>query len=227
VTDGDFEGQTPMDTFSACLAFGPLAIYLVLLGLINLQRRPLVISGTRETLSLGLALMGLVIVGPMQLFMPQEAATRFGQFVWILLLGFYVLCLTLIIILSRPRLVVYHISPEDLRLALDAAARRIDAETTWAGKTVSLPLARVHLHVESFPPLGNVALLATSDDQSASGWRRLELSLRETLRETTVAAGPHGFWMLLCGVLMLSALAFWVVDNPQTIAQGIERMLRP
>ena len=117
----------------------------------------------------------------MQLFMPQEAATRFGQLVWLLLLGFYVLCLTLIIMLSRPRLVVYNISPEELRPILDAAARRIDPEAVWAGKTVEPAAVRVHLHVESFPPLGNVALLATSDDQSASGWRRLEAALRETL----------------------------------------------
>ena len=33
-----------MDTFSACVAFGPLAIYLLLLALINLSRRPLVVS---------------------------------------------------------------------------------------------------------------------------------------------------------------------------------------
>lgn len=216
-----------MDTFSACLAFGPLAIYLLLLGAINLQRRPLVVSGTRETLSLGLALVGLVIVGPMQLFMPGEAATRFGEFVWLLLLAFYVLCVTLVVIISRQRLVVYNISADELRVALETAARRIDAETVWAGKSVSLPLARVHLHVESFPPLGNVSLVATSDDQSARGWRRLEGALRETLREMPVAIRPHGFWLALCGVLMLSALAFWVADDPQTIAQGIERMLRP
>ena len=37
-----------MDTFSACLAFGPLAIYLVLLGFVNLSRRPLVISGPTQ-----------------------------------------------------------------------------------------------------------------------------------------------------------------------------------
>jgi hypothetical protein len=216
-----------MDTFSACIAFGPLAIYLLLLGAINLARRPLVISGTRETLSLGLALMGLVIVGPMQLFMPEHAANRFGAIVWLLLLGFYVLCLTMIVMLSRPRLVVYNISTSELRLALDAAARRIDADALWAGKNLNLPLARVQLHVESFPPLGNVALLASGDDQSPSGWQRLELSLRETLRHSPGAAGPHGFWMLLSGVLILTALAFWVVDDPQTIVQGIERIRRP
>jgi hypothetical protein len=216
-----------MDTFSACMAFGPLAIYLVLLGMVNLARRPLVISGTRETLSLGLALAGLAIIGPMQLFMPQEAATRFGQYVWLLLAAFYILCLTLIVMLSRPRLVVYNVGPQELRLALDAAARRIDPDTTWAGRNLSLPLARVHLHVESFPPLANVALLSTGDDQSVAGWRRLELSLREVLAETPAAAGPHGFWMLLVGALVLASLAFWVVDDPQTIAHGLERMLRP
>jgi hypothetical protein len=216
-----------MDTFSACVAFGPLAIYLVLLGAINVGRRPLVVSGTRETLSLGLALAGLVIVGPMQLFMPEHAATRFGELVWLLMIGFYLLCLTLIVMLSRPRLVVYNITAQELRLALDAAARRVDAEAMWSGKNLGLPLARVHLHVESFPPLGNVALLSTGDEQSPSGWRRLEASLRETLRSAAGAAGAHGFWMLVCGVMTLVALAFWVADDPQTIAQGIERMLRP
>jgi hypothetical protein len=163
----------------------------------------------------------------MQLFMPQEAATRFGQYVWLLLAAFYVLCLILIIMLSRPRLVVYNIGPQELRLALDAAARRIDPEATWAGRNLSLPLARVHLHLESFPPLANVALLATGDDQSITGWRRLEVSLREVLRETPVAAGAHGFWMMLAGALVLASLAFWVADDPQTIAHGLERMLRP
>lgn len=216
-----------MDTFSACLAFGPLAIYLFLLGLVNLSRRPLVINGTRETLSLGLALGGLVIVGPMQLFMPQEAAVRFGQFIWLMLIGFYVLSVTLLILLSRPRLIVYNISSEELRLALDAAARRIDSDAAWTSTSLSLPTLRVHLHIEPFPALGNIALLATGDDQSITGWRRLEYALRDTLRETTVMPGAYGLWMLVIGSMMLAGLAFWVVDDPQTIAQGLERMLSP
>ena len=127
-----------MDTFSACVAFGPLAIYLLLLGLINVSRRPLVVSGTRETLALGLALMGLVTVGPMQLFMPQEAAARFGELVWLLLVAFYGLCLTLVIILSRPRLIVYNISLETLRGILDETTRRLDPDTSWAGPSVNM-----------------------------------------------------------------------------------------
>jgi hypothetical protein len=216
-----------MDTFSACLAFGPLGIYLFLLGLVNLSRRPLVINGTRETLSLGLALAGLMIVGPMQLFMPQEAAVRFGQLIWLLLIGFYALSVTLLILLSRPRLIVYNISPEELRLALDAAARRVDPDAAWTSTALSLPTSRVHLHIESFAPLGNIALLATGDDQSLAGWRRLEFALRDTLRETIVTPGAYGLWMFIVGAMMLAGLTFWVVDDPQTIAQGLQRMLSP
>ncbi len=72
-----------------------------------------------------------------------------------------------------------------------------------------------------------MALLSTGDEQSLSGWKRLEVSLRETLRETGVPMQAHGFWMLLTGTMILTGLAFWVVDDPQTIAQGLERMLRP
>ncbi len=216
-----------MDTLSACIGFGPLAIYLVLLGVINLSRRPLVLSGTRETLSLGLALAGLMVVGPMQLFMPQEAALRFGQSIWLLLLGFYLLCLTLTLLLSKPRIIVYNISPEQLRPALDAAAQRIDHEANWAGNALSLPLARVNLHVESFSPLGNVSLIANDADQSFGNWRRLERCLRDSLQNTETSAQPYGIWMFLIGCMILAGLTFWIVDDPQTIAQSLKRMLHP
>ena len=216
-----------MDTFSACLAFGPLAIYMLLLGTINLARRPLVVRGTRETLALGLALLGLAVVGPMQLFMPQEAATRFGNLVWLLLLGFYLLCLTLAVLLSRPRLVIYNVEPDALRSALDETARRIDPDATWAGKALSMPLARVHLHVESFSPLANASLVASSDDQSLGGWRRLETALRAKLRHVPSAAQPRGVWLLVWGLVILVALGVWVVEDPQTIARGMDRLLNP
>lgn len=216
-----------MDTFSACVAFGPLAIYLLLLGAINLSRRPLVVTGVRETLSLGLALMGLAVVGPMQLFMPQEAAGHFGPLVWLLLASFYLLCLTLVLLLSRPRLVVYNISLESLHAALNDVARRIDSEAVWAGNALSLPAARVHLQVENFAPLSNVSLVATGDDQSAPGWRRLEYALRTTLKATAAPGPSHGFWLVVWSLVILVALGFWIVDDPQTIARGIQRMLQP
>ena len=45
-----------MQVFASCVAFLPLAIYLLVLGWINLRPWPLVVSGARETAALGLAL---------------------------------------------------------------------------------------------------------------------------------------------------------------------------
>ncbi len=217
-----------MDTFSACVALLPLAIYLLLLGAINLAGRPLVVTGTREILALGLAVCGLVIVGPMQLFMPEGAAAWFGGVVWLLLIAFYMLCLTMAVMMSRPRLVIYNISLDQLRPILSATVARLDHDSSWANRAVTMPQMRVHLQVESFPPMRNASLVATGTDQSVAGWRRLETALRETLRETPVASGQlHGLWLTLCGAMILVVLALRIAEDPQTLAQGLTRMLNP
>jgi hypothetical protein len=216
-----------MDTFSACLSLGPLAIYLLLLGAINLSARPLVVSGTRELAAFGLAVCGLVIVGPMQLFMPQEAAAQFGTMVWALLLGFYVLCLTLAVMVIRPRLVVYNLTADQIRPILVEVASKLDHDSVWAGRALSMPQMRVHLVVDNFAPMHNVSLVATGSAQSVAGWRRLEATLREAVREVPIARRSHGIWLALCGLMILVVLALRIADDPQTIARGLDRMLNP
>jgi hypothetical protein len=83
------------------------------------------------------------------------------------------------------------------------------------------------LQVENFAPLSNVSLVATGDDQSAPGWRRLEYALRTTLKATAAPGPSHGFWLVVWSLVILVALGFWIVDDPQTIARGIQRMLQP
>src|SRR4051812_131679 len=102
-----------METIYLCVALGPLALYFLMLGLVNLSHRPLLVTGARDAAALGLALAGFVIVGPMQLFMPEQAATQFGPYVWLLMVSFYALCVSLWILLSRPRLVIYNVSPSE------------------------------------------------------------------------------------------------------------------
>ncbi|HEV3137955.1 MAG TPA: hypothetical protein VGZ26_08620 [Pirellulales bacterium] len=216
-----------MDIFSACVAFGPLAIYLLLLGMINISPRPLVVSGTRETLAIGLAVMGLVVIGPLQLFMPQEAAARFDGLVWILLVGFYVLSLLLVIMLGRPRLVVYNMTLDELLPILAETAARLDHDSCWAGKALNMPQMRVNLQLEGFTPMRNVTLSATHDEQSIGGWRRLAAALRVTLRKTKVSNQTHGLRLVLCGLLILLTLAMKVAEQPQMVAQGLSRLLHP
>ena len=97
-----------MDPLHLCIALGPVIAYLMLLGLINSRRRPFLTTGARDLSALGIGVSGLVIAGPMELFLPELATNQFGAYVWVMMLALYGLCWTLIVLLGRPRLVVYN-----------------------------------------------------------------------------------------------------------------------
>ena len=113
-----------MDPFRLAIAIVPAAAYVLLLGLVNLRRRPFLTSGGCDLTAMGLALSGLVFVGPLELFRPDAATRSFGNYIWLFLLLFYWLWLLLVVLLARPRLVVYNISAEELHPVLAEVAAR-------------------------------------------------------------------------------------------------------
>ncbi len=54
-----------VDPLHFCIALGPLAAYLLLLGAVNLSSRPFLTNGARDTAALGIGILGFAIVGPM------------------------------------------------------------------------------------------------------------------------------------------------------------------
>jgi hypothetical protein len=214
-------------TFELLLAAGPLAVYLILLGFVNLRRRSWVLTGSREIALVAVALSGLAIIGPMELFFPRTAANQFGPYIWLLLLVFYGLLIALWILLARPRLVVYNISATQLRAVLSELAHKLDPESRWAGDSLALPKLNVQLTVDSFDVMRNVSLVATSGEQDYAHWRRLERTLRGALREVEVPRNPRGYTLLVCGALVLIGLAFKTLENPQAVAQVFFQLLRP
>jgi hypothetical protein len=210
-----------MSTFTLCLALGPLAVYLFVLGLVNLSRRPVVVPGARDSAALGLALLGFMVIGPLQLFMPQEAATRFGGWIWLLLIACYGLSVVLWILMSRPRLVVYNVSPGQLRTALTEILPTLDSDARWAGDGLVLPQLGMQLHIEVFRPMRNVTLVATGEVQSFTGWRRLELALRGQLRQVEVEPNPRGMSLLTGGLVMLAVIFYKAIENPEAVTAGL------
>lgn len=216
-----------IDPFRLCVAFGPLAIYCLLLGLINLLRRPIVVTGAKDTAALAMALTGLMVIGPLELFMPQAAAMRFGGYVWLLLLSFYGLSISLVLLLSRPRLVIYNISSEQLRPILGEVVPALDSQARWAGDSLAMPTLGVQLHLDNFPSMRNVSLVANGEQQSFEGWRRLEKALTGALRQQTWERyHPRGLVLMMGGLLLLAACLFESVSDPQALAQGMRDLLR-
>ena len=96
-----------MPALHFAIAAIPVAIYFILVGALRLRRHPLVTTGWRDTLTLGIAASGFVAIGPMQLFFPNQAASRWHAWVWLALFVLYLLGLMMLLLIAKPPLVVY------------------------------------------------------------------------------------------------------------------------
>jgi len=215
-----------MDPFRLCMALGPAAVYLLLLGAINLSRRPFLVSGARDAAALGLALSGFFFVGPFELFVPDTAVARFGPYVWLLLLAFYALCLVLVLLVLRPRLIIYNMSADQLRTILAHLVEQLDTEARWAGDSLALPSLGVQLHLENLAAMRNVSLISTGPHQDYSGWRRLELALAAALSRVEVPRNPRGASLFTAGIVIVAALVVSIARDPQAVAQQLIDLLR-
>ena len=137
-TDGSMLSEL-VNPLHVAIALGPLAVYVMLLGMINLSSRPLVTNGARDTAALGVGVSGFILMGPFELLLPQATEFHWRGLVWLLLLAFYVLGLTLVVLLLRPRLVVYNIPAERIRPLLANLAVELDPDARWAGECLVLP----------------------------------------------------------------------------------------
>ncbi|MCH2182752.1 MAG: hypothetical protein MK108_12170 [Mariniblastus sp.] len=215
-----------MDPLHFCVAVAPLSVYFLMVGLITLSGKPFVTTGTRDTAALAIGIVGLVVAGPMELFFPEEAASQFGGMVWLLLLAFYGLCVSLVVLLLRSRLVVYNMTGEQLKPILNQVATQIDKKSRWVGDSVLIPDIQVHLHLESVDWLRNVQLIAGGNQQSFDGWRLLEKELRSALKTTQVGPNLLGFALLLVSGGLAVTAAGWMLYDQQAVAQGLDQMLR-
>ena len=184
------------DSFRLCLALGPVAIYLVVLGLLNLARRPLLVSGGRDAAALGLAASGLVFVGPVECLVPDGLLPRVGAWSGLIFLGLYIaaygLTLAIIVLMLRPRLSVYNISLDQLWPILAETVEQIDPGVRWAGDSLTLPGAGVHLYIDNHPAMRNVSLVSAGSRQDHAGWRRLDAALTAAIGRVESARIPAG-----------------------------------
>jgi hypothetical protein len=198
-----------------------VAVYLLLLGAVNLSRRPLLVSGVRDAAAVALAVSGLVIVGPMELFVPLGAVVQIGPYVWLLLLALYGLCVALALLLLRPRLVIYNISVDKLRPVLATLVEQLDTDARWAGDSLVLPELGVQLYVDNFAVFRSASLISAGGNQSHPGWRRLETALGDALTREEVARNPGGISLVGTGMLIIAVLILAIARDPQAVAQPL------
>jgi hypothetical protein len=215
-----------MDSLRFCLALGPLALYLLLIGVVNLSRRSFVVTGARDLAALGVGVAGLVVVGPIELLLPQNAAMQFGPYLWLMLLVMYSLLLSIAVMLARPRLVIYNASASELRPVLAEVIESLDADARWAGNSLVMPRLQIELHVDGGGSLRTVSLVASSDDQSYSGWQKLEATLVDALKPIKRPANAWGVGLVFVSLAVLISMAYELTMHPQEITEAFQEMLR-
>ena len=128
-----------LDLLRFAFAILPLAAYTNVLGLLRLRARPTVISGAMDTLLLGLALIGLVAIGPIELFFPRGASALLGGWVWFVLLALYFFILMLVALNTSPKLVVYGLDSKSLKQHVCEVLEQQKIRAEWLGDLVDLP----------------------------------------------------------------------------------------
>ncbi|MAP73615.1 MAG: hypothetical protein CMJ55_05065 [Planctomycetaceae bacterium] len=215
-----------MGTAHLCIALGPLTVYLMLMGLINASRQPFVTSGARDVFSLALSISGLIMIGPLRLFVPEEALAAFGGWTWALLGAFYILSVLLIGMTSRPRLVVYNITPTQLKTSLGILVAELDKNAKWAGDSVELPQLGIQLSIDSKNTMRSCQIVAVGHNQNLASWVRLRVELSAHLKKIKLSANPYALSMIGFALLLGTLIAFQIIQNPQIVLNDLRSFLR-
>jgi hypothetical protein len=215
-----------IDPLRLTIAAVPLAAYLLLLAVLNFRRRPFLTNGGNDLFALGLALSGVIFVGPLELLRPEAAAAEFGNYVWLSLLFFYWLWVLLFVLVARPRLVIYNISAEELHPVLAEAAAELDAQARWAADSLALPTLGVQLHIDDFPFMRNVSLSSSGSRQSLDGWQRLAGALAHKLRPVRVQSNRRALSFLLAATILMAASLSHMLAHPMQLAEAAREVFQ-
>lgn len=216
-----------IEPFPLILALLPLAAYLLLIGCIRLFASPLVTTAARDTAALAVGVSGLAAIGPAELFFPAPAAAAIGGYVWLVLLLFYVLAISLLILSMQPTLVVYGLSANRLLEALQRAATELDPDAVVDvhHRQVYLPTLGIRLRVDR-NPLGDTAQVAAFEQNlSPAFWSHLLASLRREIKTAPRSINAAGVAMILAGLLLCVPPLITVVTSPEEVVTGFKKWL--
>lgn len=214
------------DSLHLCLAVGPLAVYLLIIGYLNLRRRITVVTGFVDTLLLGFAVSGLVLVGPIELFFPEMAAFRMGIWVWPLLLALYFLFVLLAAMSQRPSVIFYNAELDEVHALVMRAAGQLDPEVRRVKDCLVLPARDLQLHANRSPVFRNVQLVSLGEEHNLMAWIALRKQLVTLGRDAKSSPTRTGYALVALAALFLTMLGILSVADQHEIARAFDELLR-
>ena len=193
-----------MDFYSILTALIPLSFYLIFLGVINLSRKTRVLTGRQDLIALSFGVAGIVIVGPMHIFIPAAGLIRFGNNIWYPVIILYLFGVLWLAIISRLRLVFYNMNYDDFLHILERAMEREIWTAQRHGNVVQIGELKVQFEIMPVEAMKNITLRATCAEQSDAGWSAFQNAMRGELLSHCAVPNVYGWIYLACGFVVAS-----------------------
>lgn len=214
------------DVFPLVVALLPLATYFLLLGGMRLFH-PLVTTGVRDGMALAIGVSGFVIMGPMHLFFPTEAAAALGWTVWLVLLVLYALCVVLVLLSLRPKIIIYGLRLPEVLDPLLEACKTIDPSATLdvSSQQILLNERGVRLRVDLLGMSDTVQIEAFEQNLHPKFWYHLLLQLRSRIKKGNSGFSGGALGMLGAGLALISFVIFQALTQPSELLAGFRQWL--
>ena len=202
----------------------PLAAYTNVMGLLRLRSVPTVLSGALDFLLLGLAVVGLAAIGPIELFFPRAAYSLLGIWVWIFLLALYFFVVMLIALNTAPKLIVYGLDADALKSCVCDLLIENQVRSEWLGDIVVLPELGVRACVEQAGRTNVAHVHAAGGQQSLTGWLTLEKMLVQKVSSIRINQQRQAIVWLIASFILFGLAAVFVGNDLPRLQQTMSSM---
>jgi len=221
----DASGQVVF-VLKVIVGLGPMAVYFLVLGLVNSRSRPHLVSSRVDFVLLAIAFYPVMLWPVLTLIEKGHAAAAalaaagvLAAFLWLLPA-------------RRGSWVIYHASlPQCARLIRQAARREgwqvVTPDDHRPHRRLGIPQAGLDIRLESFPWLRNVTLHFTCRHPAGvEAADRLVCGLFEEIKGEQLLPSPAGASLVVIGACLLGLPMWYLVNNMNAIVDVVARVLR-
>lgn len=199
----------------------PIAVYFLVLGLVNSQARPRLVDARSDFLALTLVFVPLMV-------WPVPFLLSNGLW-WVLLLGagFGAAAMYRLLPAIGSGWVVYNISEADCHAIFHRAARSLGFEPVWEGDQIRLPSQGVTIRFSALQPLRNVSLHVEEPvgRDGPAALLRIRERLEQSFAQQAQLPSLSGSCMVLLGVVLMMFPLWMTSRHMDAIVEVVTRLL--
>ncbi len=200
---------------------GPPALYFIILGLVNSQRHPRLVSSRADFVTLTVVFLP-ILVYPVPFLVGQGWWGLLGIGAAIVFSAFFALLPK-----HGAGWVVYHTTEAEMRIMLNQAIRRLGWTATWDRLDAVVPDAGLRIQCSAFPWLGSVSIhLSGLEGQPRPGSTdALRAQIERQLERRSLLPSAVGTCLVIVGVVLWVVPLWMMFRHMDAIVDLVQHLL--